>query len=208
MANHAPGVAISPYNDGQFQITSNNRDWNQEKNETNLWKIKNYLNSNGLQVNEDKMAVTEYMTYQKRTRQRGIPPDITVRESTTDRRGRVTEQDKLITDSGSCRMLGLTIKNNMSWVEHMNTGKKALLPALRKQLGYISRNSMNMSKKAKLKLVNGLVLSRLTYAICIWGNTNDTLILKTQRILNTAARMISVLPKYTRQSDLIVGIIQ
>ena len=33
--------------DGQFQVANNNRDWNQDKIERNLWEIKNYLKSNG-----------------------------------------------------------------------------------------------------------------------------------------------------------------
>ena len=40
--------------DGQYQISSNNRDQNQDKLERNFWEIRNYLNANGLNVNQSK----------------------------------------------------------------------------------------------------------------------------------------------------------
>ena len=52
--------------DGMFQYSSNSRNMNQEKIETNFWKIKAYLNANGLQVNEDKTNLTEFMCQQKK----------------------------------------------------------------------------------------------------------------------------------------------
>ena len=43
---------------GQFQYSSNSRDQNQDKIVQNFWKIRNYLNANGLQVNEGKTSLT------------------------------------------------------------------------------------------------------------------------------------------------------
>ena len=52
--------------DGQFQFSSNSRNLNQDKIENNFWKIKNYLNANGLMVNESKTRLVEFMSHQKR----------------------------------------------------------------------------------------------------------------------------------------------
>ena len=64
--------------DGQFQYSSNSRSRNQLKLENCFWKVKNFLNSNRLLVNESKTSLTEFMTYQKMTRKQGIPPDLTI----------------------------------------------------------------------------------------------------------------------------------
>ena len=173
------------------------------KIDQNFWKIKNYLNANGLQVNEGKTSLTEFMVYQKRTKTKGIPPDLTVQEKVKDRQGRTTLQDKLISDSSSCRMLGLNMGTNLTWESHLISGRKALLPALRRQVGLISKIGQNMSKKARLNLANSLIMSRLSYMICIWGNTNETLMKKVQTVQNIAGRMVAGLPRTTRQQDIL-----
>ena len=189
--------------DGQFQYSSNHRGWNQDKVDTVFWRIKNFLNANGLQVNEGKTCLVEFMTHQKRSKISGIPPDLTVSEDCKDRQGSTTVKDKLITDSGTCRMLGLQFRNNLTWDNHLQLGKKALLPALRRQLGLLSKIGQNMSKKARLNLVNCLVLSRLSYAICIWGNTNASQIKKAQVLQNLAGRFVTQMPRITRQVDIL-----
>ena len=193
------GVFPMYADDGQYQISSNNRNWNQDKLERNFWEIRNYLNANGLNVNQSKTKLVECMTYQKKTRTNGIPPDLTVSETITDRNGTLREQDELITDSGNCRILGLTFRGNGTWENHLNTGKKSLLPALRRQIGLLSRIAGNMSEKARLNLVNCLIISRLSYMICVWGNTNATQIRKAQVVQNQAGRLVTQLPKRTRQ---------
>ena len=189
--------------DGQFQISSNYREWNQDKLNQNFWKIKNFLNANGLQVNEGKTRLVEFMIHQKRTKSKGKPPELLVNEDTEDRNGRTTIQDKIITDNGYCRMLGLNMKNDLSWDTHLNRGKKALLPALRRQIGMLTRIGQNLSKRARLNIVNGFIMSRLSYMICIWGNTNDSQVRKVQTLQNSAARLVSKLPRRTRQKDLL-----
>ena len=93
--------------DGTYAITSNNRSWNQRKIENCFWKTKNFLNANKLQVNDTKTNLTEFMLHQKRAKLTGIPPDLTVRETITDRNGTEREGDKLISDKTVCRLLGM-----------------------------------------------------------------------------------------------------
>ena len=191
--------------DGQFQYCSNNRSKNQEMIENNFWKIKNYLNANGLMINESKTCLVEFMSHQKRSKTTGIPPDLTITETVTDRNGRKTTQDKLITDSGGCRLLGLNLKNCQTWDGHLTSGQKPLLPSLRRQLGLLSRITNRLSKAARLKLMNAFVLSRLSYMICIWGNSSKSQVMKVQVVLNTAARLVTGWTKTTRQQDLLDG---
>ena len=62
-------------------------------------------------------------------------------------------------------MLGLNIQNNMMWDAQLSAGSKALLPAVRCQLGMLSRLGDNVSKKGKLQLINCLVMSIIDYGI-------------------------------------------
>ena len=189
--------------DGMFQFSSNFRYKNQLKIEDTFWKLKSFLNANGLQVNDSKTSLTEFMCQQKRTKTTGIPPDLTVEETTTNRRGQRTTQDKLITDKTSLRILGLNFENNLTWNSHLNTGRKSALPAVRKSLGMISRLSQNIGKKAKLQLVNSLSMSKLSYGLNIWGHTTENHLRKAQVVQNTAARLVTGLSKLTRQHVLL-----
>ena len=133
--------------DGMFQISSNNRTWNQDRIELMFWRITAYLNANGLQVNQSKTNLSEFMMRQKCARIKGLPPDMTVKEEVKDRAGNLKMEDKHITDKDNCRILGLTLKTNLTWESHLNTSKKAILPAVRRQIGFLSKLSYNMSKK-------------------------------------------------------------
>ena len=47
-------------------ISINNRNWNQDKIDDNFLRIRDFLHSNDLQVNDAKTNLTEFMTHQKR----------------------------------------------------------------------------------------------------------------------------------------------
>ena len=111
------------------------------------------------------------MTAQKRGRLKGSPPQLQVMERMEDKDapGNFLLTEKTVSDSKSCRTLGMNTQNNLGWESHLLSGKNAILPAVRRQLGMLNRMSKILSKKAKLQLANCLILSRLTYGICLWG---------------------------------------
>ena len=142
------------------------------------------------------------MTAQKRAKTKGVPPELTVREITKDRRGINIEGDKLLTDKSNVKFLGLTLNNNLSWEAHLTGGKKPILPAVRRVLGMINKISRHMKVEARLKLVNALALSKLTYMISQWGHTTPNHSKKAQVVLNHGARIITGKLKSTRITDL------
>ena len=169
--------------------------------EKSFWNFKSFLNANGLKVNESKTKLTEFMTRQKRVRTRGILPDLTIQEETTNKRGITRTEDKLISDVGHCKMLGIQLQNSLSWEKHL-IGKKSLLPKTRSLIGRLYKICHNMSRKARAQVVTSLVVSKLSYGIALWGNTSNNYKIKAQVVLNSAARLVTKLPKYTRQTDL------
>ena len=166
------GTLLVYADDSQFLTTNSRRLRNQDKLEEVFTILKNFFNDCGLQLNETKTSITEHMTHQKRSKIGGLPPDLTVKE-TIITNGQTRLEDKQLMDTSKNRFLGLNFQNNGSWEAHTTTGKKPLLPGLRKQIGMLSRLRHNTTMKVRLQLVNGLILSRLNYMICVWGNTSQ-----------------------------------
>ena len=187
------------YTDDALNITVNKSGMRNQLNiERSFQKIKDFLNMNGLQINVGKTTLTKFMCHQKRSKLRGIPMELTVEETIE---GRV--QDKHILDNRTCRTLGANLKNDMTWEVHLLTGKKPVLPGIRRQLGVLHKLGRHLSLKDRLQLTNAMILSRLTYLIALWGNTNESMVLKAQRVKNCAARFVTGLRKSTRVSTLL-----
>ena len=124
-------------------------------------------------------------------------PTVTV---TVNENGKLT--DKQIFDKNYCRTLGINLKNDLSWSAHLSTGKHAVLPAIRKQIGALSTLRFVLSERARLQLANVLIISKLSYLICIWGNTTANMTRRAQIVQNMAARFVMGCGRSTRQSDL------
>ena len=95
----------------------------------------------------------EIMTWQKRARLDGNPPQITVKPD-----GML----KLITASDSIRLLGANLHKDMIWKSHLETGEKVILPALRSTIGALKFISHNIPVKSCLLLANGLIISKIS----------------------------------------------
>ena len=184
--------------DGVYAKSSNYRIRNQDYIEDTFWKLKHYLNANGLLINESKTTITEFMTKQKRGRIPGIPPDLTIQEIVDGR-----TQDKLITESSTCRMLGANIRNTLSWEGHLEGSKKSILPAIRRKIGALNSIRKLLSFKARLQIADSLIMGQLGYLICLWGNTTDNQTRKAQITQNMAARFVTGQKRITRTEDLI-----
>ena len=131
---------------------------------------------------------------QKRARQQGSPPEIQV----TTRQNTV----KTIKSGKYTVLLGVTLQQNTTWQAHLDTGEDPLIPKLRKTLGGIKYIGKFLSEKGKLMLMNGLVISRLTYLIPMWRGTNDKFLSKIQAVQNNAARFISGKHRRTKTKEL------
>ena len=186
--------------------SSNIRTLNQERIDGSFLKIRDFLNSNGLQINEGKTFLTEYMTKQKRGRLRGVPPSlsVTVRVEDKDNRGIFRLEDKTVEDSSYSRTLGLNLQNTLSWEAHLTKGKKAVLPSARKQLGRLFKLRDSLSTKLKLLLVNSLVLSKITYVICLWDHGTSNHLRQAQILLNQAGIYVTGMDRTARSTDIML----
>ena len=75
----------------------------------------------------------------------------------------------------SAKLLGITFDDSQQWKSHIY-GKGGLLSSLNSRLYIIRRLKNHLSKKAVLKLVDGLFTSKIRYGLQLFGNvrTNTT----------------------------------
>ena len=139
--------------DGTVLHSYNSRRENQEQLIEDLDKINDYLNDNRLKINRDKTTILEVIIRQKRAKIEGQPPTLSV-----------TGKDnnlKTLYCGKYTRLLGGNISNNLCWDEHLESGKKSILPRLRKQLGALCLLSRKLPRASRLLLSNGLFMSKV-----------------------------------------------
>ena len=180
--------------DATFIISRKTRPELQDKITENMKKIKTFLNNNDLTVNESKTKILELMVKQKRTKIKGIQPELV----TKDENG----EDLVIKPGMSIRILGGNFHRNLSWSAHLEVGELPLLPTLRKRLGALKHLSKGIPKKCRLILANGFIMSKIIYLIPLWGGTYTKQMGKVQTIMNMTARWITDDSRRTKTSIL------
>ena len=170
------GSVPSFADDATFVVQTKNRIESQDKIDNATTKIKNFLNSQELVVNLSKTTLLESMVKQKRSRQNLIQPSLTTQKE--------SGEEKIIFPEQQIRLLGVNLEQNLSWNAHLLHGEKALLPACRKQLGSLKHISNQIPFKSRLVLANSLIMSRILYAIALWGATYKTNLNKIQALIN------------------------
>ena len=160
-----------------------------------LDKLRIFLNDNELMLNVGKTHLLELMIKQKRGRLHGQSPQIKVTTEIGER--------KIIIDKKELRILGVNFQHNLGWKAHMETGVKATLPAIRKIFGNIKYLSKMLPHESRKLLVEGLLMSKLIYAISQWGGAGPTMIKTAQRMQNKLARWTTGLSRRTRNSTLL-----
>ena len=110
-------------------------------------------------MNIGKTNILESMVKQKRMKITGFQHTL----STMNEEGK----EKLICPDKQIRLLGINLEQNLSWNAHILTGRKAILPATRKQLGALKSISKEIPQKSRLQLANSLIMSRISYGIAL-----------------------------------------
>ena len=168
---------------------------NQLSLDRNLRNLQDFLSANQLAINSGKTKITECMINQKRAKTTGYPPSLNTRNE--------RDEPVVILDGKVCRILGTNILNDGTWRAHLESGPKALLPSLRKNLGSLKFLGRKIPSNCRNTLAKSLITSRLSYLISMWGGTMNNFIRKAQTVLNIAARWVTKMPKKTRICDLI-----
>ena len=121
-----------------------------------------------LAINTSKTSILELMIKQKKGRTGGEPPHLIVENP--EKPGETMK----ISDAKNFRLLGANLQQNMSWKQHLETVKKAVLPSIRKQLGSFKQLGNQLPKYTRKTLAEGLLLSKFTYLVTQWGVPQET----------------------------------
>ena len=191
------GVLVSYADDATFVVSSKQRVNNQLRLNITLAKLEEFLNCNELAINTSKTVIQENMIMQKKAKTAGDPPHLVVRNP--DRPGELMQ----IKDSKVMRILGVNIQPNMTWLSHLEEGKKAILPAIRQKLGYLQQIGRQIPQNSRKILAEGLMISRFNYLITQWGGTTRNHLNKAQRLQNRIARWVTQSGKRTKISILL-----
>ena len=147
--------------DSTYTVTDKTRHSNQNNLRRSLNEITLLLQDNQLKINQPKTTLIEIMIKQKKGRNRGTPPSLVVEK--------VPGTNVIVEDSKHMRILGANLQSNMGWAAHMEIGEKALLPGVRKQVGQLKYLGRLVPLSSRMNLANGLILSRMTYLMPLWG---------------------------------------
>ena len=167
--------------DSTMVVAGKTTDQNIEVIRRKMEKVTDFLQSNQLVINEDKTKAQNFMVKQKRSK---IPPDPPILEVPTPA-GR-----KLIENQVHTRLLGINLHQDLGWRSHFYLGKRPLIPALRQRLGALRHLGSIIPRKGRQVLANGLIISKLTYMISVWGGAQTTHLNKLQCLLNKTARYV------------------
>ena len=188
------GIVSSYADDTTYTVASKTRESNQENLTRVIRNTENFLNDNQLCINLPKTSLTECMIKQMKGRTRGTPPQLEVRKTTGEM--------KLIENKLYTRILGANLQGNELWTAHLETGTKALFPTVRKQLGKLRHAGNLIPRECRNSLAKGLIQSRLSYLLPLWGGATEQHLRQAQVIWNTTARWVTGRGRRTKMTEL------
>ena len=200
------GTIITYADDLTYHIASEHRERNQIKMDRNLKRLQQFLNDNDLVINIGKTAILECMIKQKKGRNKGEPPQLVVQLPAGNDSTAIPPHppgQKVIREGKELRILGVNIQQNMGWQSHLEKGRKAVLPAARKQFGALQQLGRMMPESSRKLLAEGLIMSKLSYVITQWGGATDNYILTVQRLQNKVMRWITRSGRRTKIKNLL-----
>ena len=155
------GIINTYADDSTYVVTQKKREDNQTRILEIMDKMKIFCLENGLHLNEGKTTILENMVAQKRARLPGSPPQLVFTADNGD--------IKEINDRGQTRILGINFLGNMTWLGHLETGHKSLLPSIRRQLGALQHLGRKLPFRCRNFLAEGLIVSRFCYLLSSLG---------------------------------------
>ena len=162
-------------------VASKKMEENIEKMRGKLDKVTLFLQSNQLCINERKSKYQNFMVKQKRAKVLPDPPTLILQ---------TWEGEKVLFNQIHSRLLGLNLHQDLGWRSHFYLGTKPLIPALRRRLGQLKHLGSLIPRRGRQHLANGLIVSKLSYMITVWGGAENVHLTKLQSLLNMTARYV------------------
>merc|ERR1711923_294357 len=159
-------TGISKYADDNNYLCTLDKDklLNQLKMKTKLAQIEEYMNSNGLKFNVEK---TQLMTMNPGHHRENDDMCIMF-------------NNHLITQDKNAKFLGVIISNNLRWNDYIFNSENSLLNFCYKKLRALKLMSRHCNLEQRKLLANGMIISKLTFCMSVWGDASMFLKKKVQ----------------------------
>ena len=137
--------------------------------------LTDWLQANRLSLN---IAKTNYMVFNPKPKISHAPVNILI-------------SGIPITEVSHCKFLGVVLDNRLTWSEHT----AYLARKVSKSVGILSRARQVLCKATLLGLYYSFIYPLILYCNLIWGNANQTVLLKICKLQKNAIRIIMCLRK-------------
>ena len=144
-------------------------------------RLAEWMSSNKLVINPDKT----HLMVMGRRRHVDSRSEVSLKAGEFDIRP--TESEKL---------LGAQLHQNLGWGLHIRDHKSSLLNQLSRRINGLKKICGNATFSTRLMVANGVVMSKLTYLITLWGGSPQYLINALQVQQLNAARLVCGFASY------------
>ena len=169
------GVMVGYVDDGAYSYASSDPTVLSNVLTAKYSKLAEWMNANKLVINADK---THLMVM-------GSKKHVAKRKQVSMLAG-----DFIIKPSESEKLLGGQLHQGLEWKLHIRDGKGSLLNQLSSRMNGLRKVSVNASFSTKLMVANGVIVSKLSYLITLWGGAQQYLIDALQVQQLAAARVV------------------
>ena len=176
------GGSVAYINDNTVSVARQTPAELSESLTTQYQRISEYMAANGLVINNLK---THLLVFSKRS----------LNDSKMD--VKIHAGNHIVTPSDTEKLLGIHISQTLKCQEHIQNNQKSLLKQLNTRINGLALISKRATFQSRLMIAQGLVLSKMSYLIQVWGGTNESLIRSLQVSLNKTARIVTRLSWFT-----------
>ena len=173
--NESCGLLVGYVDDGAYSYASESPAVLSSVLTKMYQKIENWMNANRLVINPDK---THLLVIGSR------------RHSTLRNSVSMSAGGFVVKPSEFEKLLGGMLHQNLTWNLHIRDHKGSLLSQLNSRINGLRKLSINANFQTRLMVANGVVMSKLTYLITLWGNANEYLLDALQVQQLAAARAV------------------
>ena len=147
-----------------------------EKLTTQYKIISDYMAANNLVINADKTHLVVMGT-----------------KKTAARRHQVSVQagDHTVEHTRTEKLLGANICEDLKWREHLLSNEQSVVRQLTSRINGLLKVCARATPTTRLKVANGIFISKLCYLIELWGGCESYLLTSLQVLQNRAARAVT-----------------
>ena len=146
------GDLVGYVDDGAYSISDKSPDVLSQVLTKKYKMLEKWMHANKLVINPDKTHLIVMGSRKHRNTRIGVS---------------VNASGHIITPTE--KLLGGQLHQSLTWNFHLRDHKGALINQLTSRINGLRRVCRNAKFKTKLKVANGIVMSKLTYLITLWG---------------------------------------